>query len=47
MSRVQAEFLHKSKCGNAQRTTPEDRIARADKALLQAKELGRDLVIIG
>ena len=47
MSRVQAEFQNKSKSGNAQRTTPEDLIARADKALLQAKELGRDLVIIG
>jgi len=47
MSRVQAEFLHKSKSGMDQRTTPEDLIARADKALLQAKELGRDRVIIG
>jgi diguanylate cyclase (GGDEF)-like protein len=47
MTRVQAEFLHKSKSGMDQRITPEDLIARADKALLQAKELGRDRVIIG
>ena len=47
ITRVQAEFLHKSKSGMDQRITPEDLIARADKALLQAKELGRDRVIIG
>ena len=47
MTRVQAEFLHKSKSGMDQQITPEDLIARADKALLQAKELGRDRVIIG